>query len=155
MLIRNIKEFLKLTKDKRIISLDIGKSKIGSAISDQNHLIVTPLNVFPRKNICTELYETIQEFNAGGILVGLPLLEFEKKNKSCQMIEDITDNIDSFLSNKNNELPIFFWDESYTSFEAEEITKKIFKNSKERKQKLDKFAAKIILDDFFRENINL
>ena len=49
----------------------------------------------------------------------------------------------------------FFWDESYTSFEAEEITKKIFKNSKEQKQKLDKFAAKIILDDFFRENINL
>ena len=49
MLIRNIKEFLKLTMNKRIISLDIGKSKIGSAISDQNHLIVTPLNVFPKK----------------------------------------------------------------------------------------------------------
>ena len=155
MLIRNIKEFLKLTKNKRIISLDIGKSKIGSAISDQNHLIVTPLNVFPRKNICTELFETIQEFSAGGILVGLPLLQFEKKNKSCQMIEDITNNIDSFLSNKNNELPIFFWDESYTSFEAEQITKTIFKNTKEQKKKLDKFAAKIILDDFFRENINL
>ena len=155
MLIRNIKEFLKLTINKRIISLDIGKSKVGSAISEQNHLIVTPLNVFPRKKICTELYETIQKFNAGGILIGLPLLESEKKNKSCQMIEDITKNIDNFLKNKNNELPIFFWDESYTSFEAEEITKKIFKNSKEQKQKLDKFAAKIILDDFFRENINL
>ena len=71
------------------------------------------------------------------------------------MIEDITKNINRFLNNKNNELPIFFWDESYTSFEAEEITKKIFKISKEQKQKLDKFAAKIILDDFFRENINL
>ena len=71
------------------------------------------------------------------------------------MIEDITKNIDNILNNKKNELPIFFWDESYTSFEAEEITKKIFKNSKEQKQKLDKFAAKIILDDFFRENINL
>ena len=155
MLIRNIKEFLKLTMNKRIISLDIGKSKIGSAISDQNHLIVTPLNVWARKKIYTELYETIQEFNAGGILVGLPLLEFEKKNKSCQMIEDITNNVDSFLSNKNNELPIFFWDESYTSFEAGEITKEFFKNTKEKRKNLDKFAAKIILDDFFRENINL
>ena len=135
MLIRNIKEFLNLTMNKRIISLDIGKSKIGSAISDQKHLIV--------------------EFNPGAILVGLPLFESEKKNKSCQMIEDITKNIDSFLKNKNNELPIFFWDESYTSFEAEEITKNIFKNLKEQRKKLDKFAAKIILDDFFRENINL
>ena len=155
MLIRNIKEFLNLTINKRIISLDIGKSKIGSAISDQKHLVVTPLDVFSKKRLYDELFKIIKEFNPGGVLVGLPFFESEKKNKSCQMIEDITNNIDSFLSNKNNELPIFFWDESYTSFEAEEITKKIFKNSKEQKQKLDKFPAKIILDDFFRENINL
>ena len=71
------------------------------------------------------------------------------------MIEDITKNVDNFLKNKNNELPIFFWDESYTSLEAEEITQNIFKNLKEQRKKLDKFAAKIILDDFFRENINL
>ena len=155
MLISNIKEFLKLTNNTRIISLDIGKSKVGCAISDENHQIVTPLNVYPKKNICTELFKTIQEFNVGGILVGLPLLEFEKKSRSCQMIEDITKNINKYLNDKNNELPIFFWDESYTSFEAEELTKKIFKNTKEQKKKLDKFAAKIILDDFFRENINL
>ena len=155
MVIRNIKEFLNLTINKGIISLDIGKSKIGSAISDQKHLIVTPLNVFQKKNIYSELFKIIKEFNPGGILVGLPLFESEKKNKTCQMIEDITKNIDNFLNNKNNELPIFFWDESYTSFEAEEITKNIFKNLKEQRKKLDKFAAKIILDDFFRENINL
>ena len=155
MLIRNIKEFLNLTMNKRIISLDIGKSKIGSAISDQKHIIVTPLFVFSKKNLYSELLKIIKEFNPGAILVGLPLFESEKKNKSCQMIEDITKNIDSFLKNKNNELPIFFWDESYTSFEAEEITKNIFKNLKEQRKKLDKFAAKIILDDFFRENINL
>ena len=155
MLIRNIKEFLNLTMNKRIISLDIVKSKIGSAISDQKHLIVTPLFVFSKKNLYSELFKIIKEFNPGAILVGLPLFESEKKNKSCQMIEDITKNIDSFLKNKNNELPIFFWDESYTSFEAEEITKNIFKNLKEQRKKLDKFAAKIILDDFFRENINL
>ena len=155
MLIRNIKEFLNLTMNKRIISLDIGKSKIGSAISDQKHLIVTPLFVFSKKNLYSELLKIIKEFNPGAILVGLPLFESEKKNKSCQMIEDMTKNIDSFLKNKKNELPIFFWDESYTSFEAEEITKNIFKNLKEQRKKLDKFAAKIILDDFFRENINL
>ena len=97
MLIRNIKEFLELTKNKRIISLDIGKSKIGSAISDQNHLIVTPLNVFPKKNICTELYETIQEFNAGGILVGLPLLEFEKKNCDNPLSSEILKTVMLFL----------------------------------------------------------
>ena len=29
------------------------------------------------------------------------------------------------------------------------------KKEEEQRKKLDKFAAKIILDDFFRENINL
>ena len=48
----------------------------------------------------------------------------------------------------------FFWDESYTSLEAEDLTKNIFKNKKKQKNKLDKFAAKIILDDFFRENLD-
>ena len=33
MLIRNIKEFLRLTSKKQIISLDIGKKKIGIAIN--------------------------------------------------------------------------------------------------------------------------
>ena len=63
--------------------------------------------MFIQKNICTELFKTIQEFNVGGILVGLPLLEFEKKSRSCQMIEDITKNINKYLNDKNNELPIF------------------------------------------------
>ena len=63
---------------------------------------------FQKKNLYSELFKIIKEFNPGGILVGLPLFESEKKNKSCQMIEDITKNIDNFLNNKNNELPIFF-----------------------------------------------
>ena len=44
--------------------------------------------------------------------------------------------------------------ESYTSFEAEDITKNFFKNSKEQNRHIDKFAAKLILDDFFNENLN-
>ena len=41
MLIRNIKEFLKLTIDKKLISLDLGKKKIGIAISDSKHIITS------------------------------------------------------------------------------------------------------------------
>ena len=50
----------------------------------------------------------------------------------CQMIKDIGKNIDKFLSENNYDLPIFFWDESYTSLEAEDITKDFFKNSKNK-----------------------
>ena len=155
MLIRNIKEFLEKTKSNKILALDMGKKKIGIAISDPSHKIVTPFEVLKKnKYYLKELLLIINDFNVGGILIGLPKTDNDK-NKMCQMVRDLGVNIDKFLSENNFDLPIFFWDESYTSFEAEEITKKIFKNSKEQKQKLDKFAAKIILDDFFRENINL
>ena len=72
----------------------------------------------------------------------------------CQMIRDIGKNIDKFLLENNNDIPIFFWDESYTSVEAEDITKDFFKNSKEQNRHIDKFAAKLILDDFFNEHLN-
>ena len=72
----------------------------------------------------------------------------------CQMVRDLGVNIDKFLSENNFDLPIFFWDESYTSFEAEEITKDFFRNTKEQNKHIDKFAAKLILDDFFNENLD-
>ena len=154
MLIRNIKEFLKKIKTKKILALDMGKKKIGIALSDPNHKIVNPLEVLKKdKNYLDNLLFIITDFNIGGILIGLPITN-NGKNKMCQMIRDIGKNIDKFLLENNNDIAIFFWDESYTSFEAEDITKDFFKNSKEQNRHIDKFAAKLILDDFFNEHLN-
>ena len=122
MLIRNIKEFLEKTKSNKILALDMGKKKIGIAISDPSHKIVTPFEVLKKnKYYLKELLLIINDFNVGGILIGLPKTDNDK-NKMCQMVRDLGVNIDKFLSENNFDLPIF-WDESYTSFEAEEITK--------------------------------
>ena len=154
MLIRNIKEFLEKTKTRKILALDMGKKKIGLAISDPNHKIVNPLEVLKKdKNYLDNLLFIVTDFNIGGILIGLPITNSDK-NKMCQMIRDIGKNIDKFLLENNNDIPIFFWDESYTSFEAEDITKDFFKNSKEQNRHIDKFAAKLVLDDFFNENLD-
>tara|TARA_B100000530_G_scaffold199131_1_gene126786 strand:+ start:1018 stop:1497 length:480 start_codon:yes stop_codon:yes gene_type:complete len=154
MLIRNTKEFLEKTISNKILALDIGKKKIGLAISDPNHKIVTPLEVLKKnRDYLKELLLIITDYNVGGILIGLPIIKITK-NKMCQMVRDIGTNIDKFLLENNFDLPIFFWDESYTSFEAENITKAFFKNTKEQNKHIDKFAAKVILDDFFNENLN-
>ncbi len=154
MLIRNIKEFLEKTKYNKILALDMGKKKIGIAISDPSHKIVTPFEVLKKnKYYLKELLLIINDFNVGGILIGLPKTDNDK-NKMCQMVRDLGVNIDKFLSENNFDLPIFFWDESYTSFEAEEITKDFFRNTKEQNKHIDKFAAKLMLDDFFNENLD-
>ena len=38
---------------------------------------------------------------------------------------------------------------------VEDLTKEFFKTSKHQKKHIDKFAAKIILDDFLKEYLNL
>ena len=152
MLIRNTKEFLKKTFQKKIICLDIGKVKVGIAISDSNKKISTPLKIIIRdKKFYSNLKDLILEYDIYGILIGLPLNEDLSKNKMCQFITDIAKNIDSYLSRDKKEIPIFFWDESYTSLEAMDTTNNLIKNKKKQKSVLDKYAASVILSDFLRE----
>ena len=69
-------------------------------------------------------------------------------NKKCQSIKDITKNLDFLLFDNKINLPIFFWDEGYSSIEALDKVKLVVKKSKNQKKIIDKFAAKVILQDF-------
>ena len=153
MFVRNIKEFKKKTNKKKIICLDCGKKKIGIAISDENHKISIPMQTLIRNvEYYKNIIKIITDYDIGGILVGLPLSEGKKINKMSRFIIDITKNLDNHLNKFSLDMPFFFWDENYTSEEAEDSTYQFFKNKKKQKKFLDKFAAKIILEDFFNSN---
>ena len=111
--------------------------------------ISIPLKVVSRsKEFYSELRNILVDYNISGILVGIPLNDDETKNKMCQSIIDTSKNLDFFLIENKIDLPIFFWDESYTSIQASEITKDLFKNKKKQNKKIDKYAASVILKDF-------
>ena len=148
MIIRNIKEFINIINDKKILSLDLGKKKVGLAISNTKHTITTPIKNLPRNKLFHEnIKKIILEYNVGAILVGLPLNNDKSLNKISQFIVDISKNMDLYLIENKINLPIFFWDENFSSFEAETLVSDFYKG-----KKIDKFAAKIFLDDFIREN---
>ena len=153
MFVRNIKEFKKKTNKKKIICLDCGMKKVGIAISDENHKISMPMEtLFRNQEFSKNIIKIINDYNIGGILVGLPLGEEKKINKMSQSIIDTTTNLDNHLNRSKLNIPFFFWDENYTSIEAEDSTYEFFKNKKKQKKFLDKFAARIILEDFFNSN---
>ena len=148
MIIRNTKEFIGIISDKKILSIDLGKKKVGLAISDTKHTITTPMkNILRNKFFHESIQKIILEYNVGAILVGLPLNNDKSLNKISQFIVDISKNMDLYLIENNINLPIYFWDENFSSFEAETLVRDFYKGNK-----IDKFAAKIFLDDFFREN---
>ena len=148
MIIRNIKEFINIINDKKILSLDLGKKKVGLAISNTKHTITTPIkNMLRNKLFHENIKKIILEYNVGAILVGLPLNNDKSLNKISQFIVDISKNMDLYLIENKINLPIYFWDENLSSFEAETLVRNFYKG-----KKIDKFAAKIFLDDFIREN---
>ena len=153
MFVRNIKEFKKKTNKKKIICLDCGKKKVGIAISDENHKISMPMETLVRNlEFYKNIIKIINDFSIGGILVGLPLDEEKRINRMSQSIIDTVKNLDKYLNKHKLNIPFFFWDENYTSIEAEDTTNEFFKNKKKQKKNLDKFAARIILEDFFNSN---
>ena len=153
MFVRNIKEFKKKTNKKKIICLDCGKKKVGVAISDENHKISMPMETLVRNlEFYKNIIKIINDFSIGGILVGLPLDEEKRINRMSQSIIDTAKNLDKYLNKHKLNIPFFFWDENYTSIEAEDTTNEFFKNKKKQKKNLDKFAARIILEDFFNSN---
>ena len=87
-------------------------------------------------------------YEISGIIVGLPKDDDSSLNKKCQSIKDITKNLDFLLIDNKINLPIYFWDEGYSSLEASDNIKMIVKKSKSQKKIVDKFAAKVILQDF-------
>ncbi len=148
MIIRNIKEFIDLIYKKKVLSIDMGKKKVGLALSNIDHTINTPLlNLSRDKLFHGHMFKILKDYSVGAILVGLPLNEDKSLNKISQFIIDISKNMDFYLIDNNINLPIFFWDENFSSLEAEYLVSDFY-----RGKKIDKFAAKIFLDDFFREN---
>ena len=155
MFISNIKQFSKEVSKKKIIGLDIGKKKIGLATLDLQTQISFPVETIKKKDFFFKLLRTLKENTIKGIVIGIPYDEDGKITRMGKFINNFSKNIDTFLNNNNINIPIFFWDESYSSFEAEDLTKNFFKNKKEQKKQLDKFAAKLILDDFLSVNNDL
>ena len=148
MIIRNTKEFINIINDKKILSIDLGKKKVGLAISNTKHTITTPIkNILRNKLFHENIKKIILEYDVGAILVGLPLNNDKSLNKISQFIVDISKNMDLYLIENKINLPIYFWDENFSSFEAETLVRDFYKG-----KKIDKFAAKIFLDDFIREN---
>ena len=148
MIIRNTKEFINIINDKKILSVDLGKKRVGLAISDTKHKITTPIkNILRDKLFHENIKKIIFEYSVGAILVGLPLNNDKSLNKISQFIVDISKNMDLYLIENKINLPIYFWDENLSSFEAETLVRNFYKG-----KKIDKFAAKIFLDDFIREN---
>jgi putative Holliday junction resolvase len=129
-----------------LLGLDFGDKTIGIAVSDKSKTIATPIITIKRKGVLKDiekLLSILEEYDVGGIILGLPLSLDGNENKSTEKVRKFAQEI-----KKSKDIKIAFQDERYSS---DVIYKELRKNSisKEKiKKKIDQMAASYILQGF-------
>lgn len=133
----------------RLMCIDYGEVRIGIALSDPLQIISRPFSVISNnaETVFKELKDIIKTENVGKIILGLPLnLEGEDTDKTRQVRKFAE------LLEAENSIPLEFWDESYSTVEANQALKKMGYDSKKSRTVVDKVAASIILQDYLDNN---
>ena len=133
---------------KRIVALDIGTKRIGTAVSDALGFGAVPLKLIIRRNDKTALEEIkkiCDEYKTDTILIGVPYnmdgsLGFQAKN--CL----------DFIKPLENDYIILKQDERLSSQSAEDILKSKGKKYTKNKGMVDVVAACVILQDYLDNN---
>ena len=133
----------KLSSGSRLLGIDLGKKRIGIAISDYNQKIATPLQTLDKSKqgkLIDELESIITEYDIKGIIIGNPINMDGTYGKSSQSAKDIAINI----SNKID-IPVSLWDERLSTVGAFNLSSELDINVSKREKDIDKFAAAFIL----------
>ena len=84
------KQFIeKLNTLQTLSGLDFGDKTIGIAISDKTHTIATPIETLKRKGIKKDiaaLKKLFEEYNVGGVVLGLPLSLNGEENERTKKV---------------------------------------------------------------------
>lgn len=130
----------------RLVALDLGMKHIGVAASDELQFTVRPVAVIKRtswKKVLKEVIRFLAEFDAVGLVIGLPLQTDGGESEMSAEARRLARNFS--LSVK---VPVVFQDERLTSYEAKGYLKKLGLSIEEIWDRVDAEAAAIILSDF-------
>jgi putative Holliday junction resolvase len=132
-----------------LLGVDYGSVRIGLAVSDPGRLIASPLSTYTRRNREQDarfFQELVEEEAIDRIIVGLPMhLDGQEGSKAVEARA-----FGQWL-NQVTGLPVMFWDERFTTVEAEGRLWSAGLTHKQRKRRRDQVAAQILLQSFLEQ----
>jgi len=130
----------------RILALDVGTKTIGVAVSDELEITANGVVTIRRKDIeydLAELGRIVQLYTPSELLVGIPYRSDGSVGKRGEEIMKFAGTL-----NKKFGIPIKYWDESYSTADAERFLISADVGRKKRKKVIDKMAAVYILAEY-------
>ena len=131
---------------KRILALDLGKKRIGVALSDPLGITAQGLPTLERTRIRDDLaaLERIASENSVGlILLGLPLHLSGREGRQAEYTREFAGRLSEYTG-----LPVRLWDERLTTVEAGRVLRSSGISIAKRAKAVDRLAAQILLESF-------
>jgi len=130
----------------RVLAIDHGTKRMGIALSDPSGIIAQPLEFIPAEPFgpfLARLKELLREKEVELIIVGMPRNMDGSYGPAAAKVEEFV-----AVLKENIVTPIRAWDERLTSAQANRFLIEANVRRQDRKQKVDKAAAAILLQSF-------
>jgi putative Holliday junction resolvase len=130
----------------RVLALDVGKKRIGLAVSDELGITAQGIDTLHRTRIRDDL-ENLKgialQWNVRSLLVGKPLHMSGSESRQSEYTREFAERLGRYL-----QLPVIFLDERLTSVEAERVLREAGASLQERKHAVDRLAAVLLLESY-------
>lgn len=104
----------------RWMALDVGKARIGVAVSDPSGFLASPYTILRVSRDELQTFRAIQrlvsETGAEGLVIGLPISLDGKIHAQGELIQAFAERLRPHIS-----IPITFWDERFSTVEAQRL----------------------------------
>ena len=130
----------------RILALDLGKKRIGLAVSDPLRITAQGLPNIERTNKRTDLATLdalAKEREVGLFLMGNPINMGGKEGRQSGWVREFAAALES-----HTHLPVQFWDERLTSVEANRVLRQSGVSIAKRAAAVDRLSAVILLQSY-------
>jgi putative Holliday junction resolvase len=130
----------------RVLAIDHGTKRMGIALSDPSGTVASPLEFIPAEpftDFLARLKTLLREKEVELILVGMPRNMDGSYGPSAAKVREFIAVLKETIAT-----PIRTWDERLTSAQANRFLIEADVRRKDRKQKVDRAAAAILLQSF-------
>lgn len=124
----------------RVLAVDYGTVRIGLAVSDPLGATAQPLDVVRGID---DVVERARDLGVCEIVVGLPLRTTGEAGREADAATDFARELEEATG-----IPVQLWDERLSSVEAERAMAAQGAGSRQRRGRVDKVAAAIVLQSF-------
>ena len=127
-----------------ILGLDLGRARIGAAISDELQLLAHPLETIPaNKQAASRVAEIVRERKIDHVVTGMPRQMNGQLGAAATEVLQFVEKLRALLP-----CPVVTWDERLTTVAAHRALRDAGKKTRHTRGYIDQVAAQMILQNY-------